>query len=100
MLSNKHFPSRTGRQYANQLKYANATVYNYSKWLLKTITVKSYQNSSAYWSFCEIKLFFSKLTELITSIFLNKYVNIKCKRLYRTLLVEMRFWYHAGPLIL
>lgn len=46
MLSNKYFPPRKGRQYANQLKYADATVYDYSKWLLKTITVKSYQNNS------------------------------------------------------
>lgn len=42
VLSNKYFPSRACRQYANQLKHADATVYEYSEWLLKTITVKSY----------------------------------------------------------
>lgn len=46
MLSNKYFPPRTGRQYASQFKYTDATVCDYRKWLVKTVTVKSYQNNS------------------------------------------------------
>lgn len=42
------------------------------------------------WSFCNIKLFFSKLTELITNVFLIKDVNV-AQNPHSTFLVEVQF---------